>query len=177
MLPTFAARRPKYLRSPKDDLGGRLEHVAAQRPLHGQRGDALAHVLDLDVQSASVHPEPAQRRVGGRPAVALLLEAGDRPVVDHAAVLVAPGRVVDAADAELARVPRDHAVDEPRGVRPGDQVLVERRDVDERRRLPDGVVLDLVGVGVRARREIARPFAPLQLGVEWRGPGIERGSD
>src|SRR5207247_342950 len=105
------------------------------------------------------------------------VEAGDRAVVDDPTLLVAPGRVVDAADRELLRVPRDHAVDEPGGIGAGDEVLVEGRDVDERDRLPDRVVLDLVGVVVRARSEVARPFAPLQLAVERCGAGMERSSD
>ena len=33
-------------------VGGRLEHVAAQRPLDGECRDLLGHVLDLDVQPA-----------------------------------------------------------------------------------------------------------------------------
>ena len=63
----------EVLEAAQGHLGGRLEHVAAQRSLHGQRGDAFAHVLELDIQPASVHPEPAQRRVCGGPAVGLLL--------------------------------------------------------------------------------------------------------
>ena len=173
---TVAARRPKYLRSSHPCVGGRLQDVAAQWALYRQRGHAFAHVLDRDVQAARVHPEPAQRRIGGRPAVALLVQPGDRPIVHDKAVFVAPGRVVDAADGELVRVARDHAVDEPRRVRAGDEILVERRDIDERGRLADGVVLDLVGVVIRAGGEIARPFPPLLLAVERRRARIERGS-
>ena len=121
--------------------------------------------------------QPAELRVGGGPAEALLVEPVDRPVVDDLAVLVAPRRVEDAADRQLRRVAGDHAVDQPQGVGPRDDVLVERRDVDQRGRLADRVVLDVVGVGVDARRVVARPLAPLQLAVERRGTRMEGGPD
>jgi hypothetical protein len=79
----------------------------------------------------------------------------DRPIVDDLAVLVAPRRVVDPAGCELRRVAGDHAVDEARGVGAVDPVLEQRRDVDEGRGLADRVVLDVVGVGVDAGREVA----------------------
>ena len=101
----------------------------------------------------------------------------DGAVVDDLAVLVAPRRVVDLPDGERRGVAGDDAVHEARRVGTGDAVLVERADVDERRRLADGVVLDVVEVGVDGRREIARPLAPLHLAVQGRRPRMERGPD
>ena len=101
----------------------------------------------------------------------------DRPVVDDLAVLVAPRRVDDAADRHLRRVAGDHPVDQPERVGPRHDVLVERGDVDQRGRLADRVVLDVVGVGIDARGEIARPLAPLHLAVEGRGARMERRPD
>src|SRR5262249_10262793 len=75
------------------------------------------------------------------------------------------------------RVSRDHAVDEGARIRAADDVLVERADIDQRGRLADGVVLDVVGVGVGRRGEVARPLAPLLLAVEGRGDGMEGGAD
>ena len=118
-----------------------------------------------------------QLRVGGGPAELLLVDAMDRAVVDDLAVLVAPGRVEDLPDLELRRVAGDHAVDEADRVRAGDAVLVQRADVDERGRLADRVVLDVVGVGVDARGVVARPLPPLHLPVQGRRPGVEGGAD
>ena len=62
-------------------------------------------------------------------------------------------------------------VDQPRGVRPGDQVLVERRDVDERRGVADGVVLVLVVRLVRADGVVAGPLAVVRLSQSGRVRG------
>ena len=62
-------------------------------------------------------------------------------------------------------------------IRPRDDVLVERRHVDQRGGLADRVVLDVVGVGVDARGEVARPLPPLHLAVEGRGARMERRPD
>src|SRR5206468_2346145 len=78
---------------------------------------------------------------------------------------------------ELRRVAGNHPVDEPLRIRSRDAVLVERRDVDERGRLADRVVLDVVGVGVHRRRPVARPLPPLELPIERRCPRMERAAD
>ena len=118
---------------------------------------SIAHV-----ETDGVLREPAQVRIGGGPAVRVLRQPRHRPVVDHLAVLVAPRRVVDLPDGELRRVARDDAIDEPGRVAAADAVLEERRDVDERRRVADRVVLVLVMRFVRADRVVARPLAEIQ---------------
>ena len=78
------------------------------------------------------------------------------PVVDHLAVIVAPRRVVDLPRLQLPHVPRDRPVEEPSRVRAADPVLVERRDVDQRGRVPDRRILP-VGVGRRRWPSGGRP--------------------
>ena len=155
----------------------RLEDGPAARPLERDGGEALADVLDLDVEPARVHRQPAVLGIRRGPAEAILGQAMDGAVVDDLAVLVAPRRVVDGAVPELGRVAGDDPVDELQGVAAADLVLVERADVDQGGLLADRVVLDVVEVGVDAGREIARPLAPLHLPVVRLGPGVERGPD
>ena len=161
-----------------EGLAGRhLEHRSRARPLERESGQRLRDVLDVDVEAGRVLAEPAVLRVGGGPAELALGDPVDRAVVDDLAVLVAPRRVVDLADGHPRGVARDHPVDERVGARTGQAVLVERADVDERGRLADRVVLDVVDVGVDGRGEVARPLPPLLLAVEGRGAGVERGAD
>ena len=60
---------------------------------------------------------------------------------------------------------------------PADAVLVERRNVDQRRLLADRVVLGARRVGVGAGRQVARPLAPVLLAVERRCSLMERRAD
>ena len=166
-VPEIRERRP----------GRRLEDVPRERALERERRGRLGLVDDRDIQSGAVLAEPSKLGIRGRPAIQALVEPVDRAVIDDLAVLVAPGRVVDRPDLELRRVPGDHAVDEPHRIRPRHEVLVERRHVEQRGGLTDGVVLDVVRVGVGARGEVARPLAPLHLAIEWGGPWMERRSD
>ena len=109
-----------------------------------ERRDLLGNVLDLHLHAERVLPEPAQAGVGGGPAVGVLVEAGDRAVVDHLAALVTPAAVDNLIDGNLAHVAGDHPVHELGGVAARDQVLVKRRYIDQRRGVANGVVLVLV---------------------------------
>ena len=60
-----------------------------------------------DVEAVRVQAQPAQLRIGRRPAPRRLVEAGDGAVVDDLAVLVAPGRVEHLADGDSAGVAGD----------------------------------------------------------------------
>ena len=91
--------------------------------------------------------------------------------------LVAPGRVDDLSDADLRGVARDDAVDEPRRVGPGDQVLVERRHVDQRGGVADGVVFVLVVRLVRADGVVTRPLAVVEALAERERARVEGGAD
>ena len=133
------------------------------RPLQRQRGDAPRRCLrSCTSRPAAFCREPAQARIGRGPSEARLSQPRHRAVVDHLAVLVAPRRVEDLADRHLADVARDDAIDEPRGIGARDQVLEQRRDVDQRRGVADRVVFVLVMAFVRADRVVARPVAIVQ---------------
>ena len=130
-----------------------------------------------NVEAERVLLEPAQGRIGRRPAVDVLLQARDGPVVDHLALLVAPRRVDDLADGDLAHVPRDDPIDEARRVAPRDPVLVEGRDVDQRRGVADRVVLVLVVRLVGGDGVVARPVAVVQALAERERLLVNGGSD
>ena len=95
---TRRPRRPADLRGPSPEVaqvgerlaGRRLEDVPRQRALEGERGGRFGLLVDRDVEPGAVLAQPAELRVGRGPAVAPLVEAMDRPVVDDLAVLVAP---------------------------------------------------------------------------------------
>ena len=152
-----------------------LAHTACSsgprgRPLQRQGRHLLGDVLDLHVQSARVRHQPAQVRMRRRPAIRLLGHPRHRAVVDDGAVLVAPRRVPDLADRQLRGVAGDDAVHEPRGAGAVQPVLEERRDVDQRARVADGVVLVVVVRLVGADRVVARPVAKAEAFGERRRP-------
>ena len=63
-----------------------------------------------------------------------------RAVVDHAAMLVAHGRIDDLADAELLHVARQHILQQRFRIRPGDLEFAEWREVHHHRLLAAGPV-------------------------------------
>src|SRR2546427_3999238 len=77
--------------------------------------------------------QPAQRRVGRRHAERLLAQHRDCAVVDLLALVVAPRRVEHLADFRFAHVARDDVIEQSGGITTGDEVLVERGDVEQRR--------------------------------------------
>ncbi len=87
---------------------------------------------------------PAETGIRGRPPESLLGQPRYGPVIDDLAMLVAPRRVKHLAHRHLGDVARDDAIDQTRGILSGNEVLEERRNIDERRRIADGVVLVLV---------------------------------
>ena len=74
----------------------------------------------------------------------------------------------------MVDVARDHPVHQFGGVAARDHVFVKRRDVDQRRRVPDGVVLVLVVRLVDADRVVARPLAIAQALAERESPFVYR---
>ena len=118
----------------------------------------------------------SQRRFGSAEVMrnVLLVEARDRAVVEHLAGGVAPGRVQDLADTARGDVARDDAIEQARRVAPADAVLVERRDVEQRRRAADRVVLALVRELVRARDDVARPAPPRMAHAQRGGARVKR---
>ena len=118
-----------------------VEDRARLRALQAQRRDLVGDLGDLDVQAHRVHRQPAQRRLGRGHAEALLGQARDGAVVEHLALVVAPAGVVDLPHRHLEHVAGRDPVQQARGVGPLDQVLHQRRDVDQRRRVADRPVL------------------------------------
>ena len=167
----------KYFRRSMSAPADRAQQLRRGRPLQRERRDLLRDVLDGHVEAGGVLPEPAQARIRRRPAERLLRQPRHRPVVDHLAVLVAPRRVEDLADRHLRHVAGDEPIDEPRGVAPVDQVLEERRDVDQRRGVADGVVLVLVMALVRADGVVAGPLAVVEALAERERALVDGGSD
>src|SRR5262249_51014521 len=94
-----------------------------------------------------------------------------------AAVLVAPRRIEHLADGHLRDVAGDQSVDEPGRIAAGDQVLEERRHVDERGRVADGVVLVLVVPLVGADGVVAGPFPIVEALAEGKRALVDGGAD
>ena len=153
--------------------GRGVEDDAAEGTLQGEGCDRLADLLDLHVESGPVHAKPAQVRVGGGPAIRRRVESRDGPVVDDVAVLVAPACIDDLPVRDLRGVPGEDAVDQAGRVGTPDEVLEQRRHVDDGGRLADGVVLDVPRVGIGAGGEVAGPLAPLELAHEGRGARVK----
>ena len=116
-----------------------------------------------DVEPGCVLAEPAQARIRGRPAEGLLAQSRHRAVVDHFAVLVAPRRVEHLPDRHPRDVSGDDPIDELGRVAPGHEVLEQRRHVDQRRGVADGVVFVLVVALVGADRVVTGPLAVFRL--------------
>src|SRR5436190_11195929 len=118
--------------------------------------------------------KPAQRRVGRRHAKRLFVEHRDRAVVDLLAVGVAPGRVEHLTDFGLGHVSGDDVVEQPAGVAARDEILIERRHVEQRGRVADRVVFAVVGELVGARDDIPGPAPPGLPLRQWRRAGMKR---
>ena len=99
-------------------------------------------------------------RIEGPEAEAGFAEPEQRTVVEHIALVVAPGGVVEATGLQLRDVAQGQPVEEGLGVRPGDAVLRHRRDVEQRGLAADRELFELL-VPQRARRAVARPIVPL----------------
>src|SRR5213082_3961685 len=112
--------------------------------------------------------QPAQIGLGRREAILPLPEPADGAVVDRLALRVAPGRVQHLADLGRADVSRNQPVQQSRRIAAGDLVLVQRRDVEQRRGVAHRGVLALVRPVVGARHGVTRPAAPRRAEHEGR---------
>ena len=131
----------------------------------------------MNVHVQAVLAKPAQAGIGGGPTIFVFFETSEGAVVNDFALLVTPAAVDDLADGDFVDVARDHAIDELGGVFASDQILVERRDVDERTSVADGVVLVLVVHFVHADRVVSRPLAVVEALAEGKGSFVKSGSD
>src|SRR2546425_628589 len=87
--------------------------------------------------------------------------------------ICAPWRVVDLSLREFRRIPGDDVVHKVQGILPADEVLVERRDVEQARRVTDRVILHLRDEGVRRGREISGPSSPFPAVAQCRRPRMK----
>ena len=128
------------------DVGIRhgVQQCAGGRTLKRKRGDALGNVFYRDVQTGGILKEPPQIRIGGRPPKRFLAQSRHRAIVDDFAPLVTPGRIPDLSDAQLVRVAGDQAIDERHRIPSGNQILEQRRNIDQRGGVTDGTVFVLV---------------------------------
>jgi hypothetical protein len=92
-------------------------------------------------------------------------------------MFVAPRRVEDLTDGHLRDVARNQPIDEARGIRASDEVFEQRRDVDQRRRVADGVVLVLVMPFIRAHGVVPGPLAVVQALAERKRALMNRRAD
>jgi hypothetical protein len=139
---------------------GGVQYGARQRTLQRERAERLGDLLDRHLHAEGIAVQPAQAGLRRRQAVVLLAEPADRAVVDHLAVPVAPARIEHLARPRPRHIAGDDAVQQPRRIGAGDPVLVQRRNVDERRGVADRRVLALVRELVAACGGVAGPAAP-----------------
>ncbi len=98
----------------------------------------------MNIHAGGVLCKPPQTRIGSGPAISILLETGNRAVVNHFPTLITPRRIDHLAHRHFAHITRDDAIDESRRVFPREPVFEQRRDIDQRRRIAYGVVLMFV---------------------------------
>jgi hypothetical protein len=121
--------------------------------------------------------EPAQAWIGRSPAISIFFKTRDRAIVDHFTVFVAPGRVDNLPDRNLAHVARDDAIDQARRVFTPNPVLKQGRDVDQRCRITNRAVLVLMMRLIRTDGVVTGPLAIIQTLAQLKCSFVERGSD
>ena len=175
MSRTVVCDEPEVLE--RREIGRRhlLEDRARQRALERERAGALGDVLDRRRRARRAFIA-SQRRFGSA-LVRRNVRSSRRLIVPSSITLpcgVAPRRVEHLARPRTCATSRVTMRSSRRAAsRPGDPVLVERRDVEQRRGVADGGVLAVGMRLVRARDLIARPPTP-RLGANERGgAGVE----
>src|ERR1700690_2221867 len=121
--------------------------------------------------------KPAQIGLGGGPAIAVFVQPRDGAVVHHFALLVTPTAINHLSLGHLVDVARNDAVHQLGGIASGDEVLVQRSDVNQRRRIANRVVLVLVMDPVNADRVVSRPLAVVEALAEGESAFVECGSN
>ena len=165
-----------------EDISESVSALALQGPTSGrllkrQRRYTFGNIFNLDVHPGCVLCKPAQARIGCGPAIGVFLEPGHRAVVDHFSMLIAPRRVDDLAHRHLSHVTSDYAIDQSRRISTRQPVLVEWRDIDQRRSVANRVVFMFVMWFVRADGVIAGPFAIVETFAKWKCAFVKCSSD
>jgi hypothetical protein len=104
--------------------------------------------------------------IGSGPAIFILIQTSDRAVINHFAVFIAPAAINHLADRDFVHIARDDAVHELGGVLARNQIFVEWRDIDQRARVADRVVLVLMMYFIHADGVVSRPFPVVQAMAE-----------
>ena len=172
--PDLGTRQPEVFQTGEIALGGKLQDLTRAWALEREGSRALRDVLNLHIETRRVQMQPPQRGIGRGHAVRLIAQDRDRTVVDLFALVVTPGRVQHLADLGFADVARDDVIEQPRGVTAGDQVLVQRRDIEQRRGIPNRVVFAIVRELVGARDDVPGPAPPGLTFGQWTGAGMKR---
>src|SRR3989441_12642061 len=159
-------------------LNGAVRSLEQDRPGRGplerERPDVFGDVGHLGVQSHPRVLEPFQIRLRGRHPEGAVPEIPERAVVDRLAAFIAPWRVVDLSLREFRRIAGDDLVHEVKGILPVDQVLVERRDVEQSRGVADRRIIPPPDRGGPGGRKISRPSPPFPAVAQCRRPRMKR---
>ena len=121
--------------------------------------------------------KPAQAGIRRGPAILVFAEARDGAVVNDFSFRIAPAAIDDLIEGDFVDIACDDAVDELRSVAAGDVIFEERRDVDERDGIADGVVFVLMSHLINADGIVARPFAIAQAFAQRQGAFMKGSSD
>ncbi len=167
-------RQAKILELVERLCAAAVEHRARLWTLQAQGRHPVGDFGDFHVEPDRVHREPAQRRFGRGHAKAVLVQLGDRAVVKHLPVVVAPAGVVDLAHLHFQDVARGDLVQQARGIRPLDQVLHQRRDVDQRRAIADRPIFVLERELVGTEHDVPGPTPPVLRHAQARGALVKR---
>ena len=150
-----------------------VEHRKAGRPLQSQRGKRLGFLVDRHVEAIGAVGQPGQVALLAAEAKIRLRQPEQGAVIQHMAVIVAPGRILDPSGLQLAHVAQRQAIEETFGIGSAYAVFDHRRDVEQGRRGADREIFELV-VENRVRRLVARPGIPVVGGRQRLDARMER---
>ena len=127
--------------------------------MQGQARHAVRLILDRHVKAPGGIQQPAEHRLLTAEAVVIRAKAEQGAVVDQHPFFVAPQSVADPTFADLADVAGHHPFQHRPRLWPADPVFVHGRNVEKRRLIADGEILELHRVEDEGR-DIARPIGP-----------------
>src|SRR5215469_10731565 len=158
-------------------FGDAFEQFARCRTLQGQRRELLGDVFDLNLKSDGILTKPAQIGVGGSPAIGVFSQSCNGAVVNDLAVFIAPAAIDDLIDGDFVDIAGQYAIDKASRITTCYEVLEQGRDVDQSRRIADGVVFVFVVRLVHADGVKAGPLAIIQAGAEGKRSFVNGGTD
>src|SRR5262249_29145424 len=129
------------------------------------------------VHSRGILSKPSEARIGGGPAISVLLEPRNSAIVDHFTALITPRRIDHLAHRHLPHIARDDTIDQPRRILASEPVLEQRRNINQRRSIANRVVLMFMVRLIGANRIVSRPLAIAKTLAERECPFVKRSSD